>query len=245
MHPNFVRVFAVLFLSSLVALAPEKPTAEAATSRYTFRENHSRDGIGKFYMGREIAHVMGHQAADWLERPERQQEENTDLMVQLLGLSKGQVVADIGAGTGYISKRLSPSVGENGTVLAVDIQPEMLDLLTNAMAAAKIKNVKPVLGTIDDPKLPPDSVDLVLMVDVYHEFSHPYEMVQKICGGLKKGGRIAFVEFRGEDSKVPIKELHKLTEAQVRKEMLVQPLEWEKTIAELPWQHIIIFRKTR
>jgi ubiquinone/menaquinone biosynthesis C-methylase UbiE len=245
MHRNFVRAFAVLCLSSLVAFAPEKPAAEASSPRYTFRENHSRDGIGKFYMGREIAHVMGHQAADWLERPERQQEENTDLMVQLLGLSKGQVVADIGAGTGYISKRLAGLVGESGSVLAVDIQPEMLDLLTNAMAAAKIKNVKPVLGTIDDPKLPPDSVDLALMVDVYHEFSHPYEMVQKICRGLKKGGRIAFVEFRGEDPKVPIKELHKLTEAQVRKEMSVQPLEWEKTIAELPWQHIIVFRKTQ
>jgi ubiquinone/menaquinone biosynthesis C-methylase UbiE len=245
MHRNFVRAFAVFCLSSLVAFAPEKPAAEASSPRYTFRENHSRDGIGKFYMGREIAHVMGHQAADWLERPERQQEENTDLMVQLLGLSKGQVVADIGAGTGYISKRLSSLVGENGNVLAVDIQPEMLDLLTNAMAAAKIKNVKPVLGTIDDPKLPPDSVDMALMVDVYHEFSHPYEMVQRICRGLKKGGRIAFVEFRGEDPKVPIKELHKLTEAQVRKEMSVQPLEWEKTIAELPWQHIIIFRKTQ
>jgi len=204
----------------------------------------SPDGIGKVYMGREIAAVMGHEGADWLERPERQQEENTDLMVRLLGLTKGQVAADIGAGTGYITRRLSPLVGNPGKVLAVDIQPEMLDLLTNAMAAAKITNVQPILGTIDDPRLPKNSVDLALMVDVYHEFSHPYEMIGKICVALKKGGRIAFVEFRGEDPKVPIKKLHKMTETQLREEMSVHPLEWEKTIADLPWQHIVLFRKT-
>src|SRR3954451_13333783 len=200
------RILRLTLLSAMCLLQLPVPAAEIdnrpiGNGVYTFREEHSRDGIGKFYMGREIAHVMGHLAADWLERPERQQEENTDLMVQLLGLKKGQVVADIGAGTGYISRRLSPLVGDTGKVLAVDIQPEMLDLLTNAMSAAKITNVRPVLGTIDDPKLPADSVDMVLMVDVYHEFSHPYEMVQKICAGLKKGGRIAFVEFRGEDLK--------------------------------------------
>src|SRR4051812_42306664 len=119
---SFTRIVLILTVSALSSLAPDKP--ESASGRYIVRENHSRDGIGKLYMGREIAHVMGHLAADWLERPERQQEENTDLMVQLLGIKKGQVVADIGAGTGYISKRLSTLVGDTGKVLAVDIQPE-------------------------------------------------------------------------------------------------------------------------
>jgi len=239
-----LAAFFQFWLVSVLSIASSGARAgDGSPPRYTFREEHSRDGIGKFYVGREIAHVMGHQAADWLERPEREQEENTELMVKSLGLSSGQVVADIGAGTGYISRRLAPLVGASGKVLSVDIQPEMLELLTNTMATAKITNVVPVLGTINDPKLPAGAVDLALMVDVYHEFSEPYEMVQNICKGLKTGGRIVFVEFRGEDPKVPIKLLHKMTVAQVRKEMAAQPLSFEKSVEVLPWQHIIVFRK--
>jgi len=194
-------------------------------------------------MGREIAHVMGHQAADWLERPEREKEEGTDLLVPALKLKPGNVVADIGAGTGYYTRRLAKAVGTNGVVLAVEIQQEMLDILTNKMVGEKIFNVKPVLGTVTDPKLPKASVDLILMVDVYHEFDFPYEMAEAMCQGLKPGGRIAFVEFRKEDPTVPIKEVHKMSEAQVRKEMGVQPLEWVETLSVLPQQHIIMFRK--
>jgi ubiquinone/menaquinone biosynthesis C-methylase UbiE len=130
-----------------------------------------------------------------------------------------------------------------GIVYAVEIQQEMLDILTNKLAAEKIFNVKPVLGTINDPKLPRASVDLILMVDVYHEFDHPFEMVEAMCKALKPGGRLVFVEFRGEDPKVPIKLVHKMTESQVRKEMSVHPLEWVETIGTLPQQHIIVFRK--
>src|SRR5437016_1980277 len=153
-----ISSFVILFLLSLSfsSLADAPP--------YSFREEHSRDGIGKFYMGREIAHVMGHQAADWLERPERTEEEKTDLLVRSLGIRPGQVVADIGAGTGYFSRRLAKLVGDKGQVLAVDIQPEMLDLLTNRMAELKINNVRPILGTIENPNLPTNAVDLVLMV---------------------------------------------------------------------------------
>jgi len=211
--------------------------------RYETRAEHDPNGIGKFYMGREIAHVMGHQAADWLERPEREQEERPKLLVPALKLKSGDVVADIGAGTGYYTRRLAKAVGTNGVVYAVEIQLEMLDILTNKLAGEKIFNVKPALGTITDPKLPPASVDLILMVYVYHEFDHPFEMVEAMCKALKPGGRIVFVEFRGEDPNVPIKLVHKMTEAQVRKEMSVHPLEWAETIGTLPRQHIIVFRK--
>jgi SAM-dependent methyltransferase len=214
-----------------------------APARYEFRKEHDPNGIGKFYLGREIAHVMGHQAADWLERPDRDAEEHTEKLVEQLKLKPGDVVADIGAGTGYFSRRFAPKVGDKGAILAVEIQQEMLDLLTNKMAELKITNVKPVLGTITDPKLPPASVDLVFMVDVYHEFDHPFEMMDNICRSLKPEGRVVFVEFRGEDPKVPIKAVHKMTEAQVKKEMAVHPLTWVETIGVLPRQHIIIFKK--
>jgi SAM-dependent methyltransferase len=219
------------------------PSLQAQEPRYEYREQHSRDGIGKFYMGREISHVMGHQAADWLERPERNAEENTELLIKSLPVIPADVIADIGAGTGYFTRQLAAKVGPKGKVFAVDIQPEMITFLTNRMATLNISNVQAFLGTITDSKLPAASVDWVLMVDVYHEFSHPHEMMQSICKSLKPTGKVIFVEFRGEDPEVPIKPLHKMTEAQLRKEMAVHPLQWRETIAVLPRQHIIIFEK--
>ena len=230
-------------ISSGLALAQTKPESES--SRYETRVVHDRDGIGKFYMGREIAYVMGHQAADWLERPEREIEERPSLVLEALKLKPGDVVADIGAGTGYFSWRLAQKVGAKGVVYGVEIQPEMIDLMKKKMAERNVTNVKPILGTIKDPKLPADSLDLVIMVDVYHEFDYPYEMMENICKALKPGGRVVFVEYRGEDPKVPIKLVHKMTEAQVRKECAVLPLEWVETNATLPRQHILIFQKTR
>jgi len=201
----------------------------AAEYRYEIRPTHDPNGIGKFYMGREIAHVMGHQAADWLERSEREKEERTSLLIDSLKVRPGDLVADIGAGTGYHVRRIAPKIAPAGRVYAVDIQPEMLTLLTNSLAELKITNVVPVLGTISDPKLPANAIDLVLMVDVYHEFSHPHEMMEAICRGLKPGGRVVFVEFRAEDPNVPIKEVHKMSQAQVKKEMTLHPLEWVET----------------
>ena len=229
------------FLSPLARAAETNLSATA--SRHETRAQHDPNGIDQFYMGREIAHVMGHQAADWLERPEREQEERTDLLVPALKLKRGEAVADIGAGTGYYTRRLVKAIGTNGVVYSVDIQQEMLDILTNKLTGENIFNVKPILGTATDPRLPRASLDLILMVDVYHEFDHPFEMVEAMCEALKPGGRIVFVEFRGEDPSVPIKRVHKMTEAQVRKEMTVQPLDWVETIATLPQQHIIVFRK--
>ena len=214
-------------------------------SRYTYRVQHSRDGIGKFYMGREIAHVMGHLGAGWLERSSREIEERPQTLIRALKLKAGDKVADIGVGTGYFARRISRIIGPKGTVYGVDIQQEMLDLLGRNLKNSGIKNVKGVLGTISNPNLPTNTIDLVLMVDVYHEFSHPYEMMQNICNALKTGGRVAFVEYRMEDPKVPIKLLHKMSQLQVLKEASPHPLEWVETISVLPRQHIIIFKKTK
>lgn len=194
-------------------------------------------------MGREISHVMGHQGADWLEREERQQEEKPDLMVESLGVKAGDVVADIGAGTGYVTRRLAEKTGRKGIVYAVDIQPEMLELLQERLIQESLFQVVPVMGSITTPHLPPGHLDLVVMVDVYHEFSYPYEMLDAIVRSLKPGGQVAFVEYRAEDPDIPIKRLHKMSEEQVKKEALIHNLEWVKTAGVLPRQHIILFRK--
>jgi ubiquinone/menaquinone biosynthesis C-methylase UbiE len=177
------------------------------------------------------------------DNPERDAWQKPEEILDALHLQRTSLVADIGAGTGYYTRKMAQLVGTNGLVYAVDIQQEMLDLLTNKLAELSIHNVKPVLGTISDPKLPPASLDMALLVDVYHEFDHPYEMTEAICRALKPGGRLIFVEFRAEDPAVPIKRLHKMSRDQIRKEMSVQPLEWTEPIETLPWQHIFIFRK--
>jgi ubiquinone/menaquinone biosynthesis C-methylase UbiE len=237
----------LLTLGFATAIPATMPAAESlplqSTPQYEYRAVHDPNGIGKFYLGREIARVMGHEGADWLERPEREQEEQTDRMIQTLDLKPGEKVADIGAGTGYITRRLARAVAPDGTVFAVDIQPEMLTLLTNQFTHAGITNVQPVLGTLTDPKLPGNTLDRVIMVDVYHEFSHPWEMLDAITRSLKPGGQVIFVEYRAEDPSVPIKRVHKMSEAQVRKEAAMHSLEWVRTIDALPWQHVIICRK--
>ena len=223
--------------------APRAQQIAGQTNRYSFYQPHNPDGIGKIYMGREIAQVMGHESAYWLERPQRVAEEQPDQLVSQLGLRRGQIVADIGAGTGYISRRLAQAVGLAGKVLAVDVQPEMIALLKDLGARQGFTNIVPVLGEVIDPQLPTASVDLALLVDVYHEFNYPWEMMQGICRALKPGGRVVFVEYRGEDPNVPIKPLHKMTQVQVKKEMSVLPLDWVQTIEALPRQHILVFRK--
>ena len=237
---RFVLLCALTLALAARAADSQKPPE---SSRYEQRTGPNRDGIGKFYLGREIAHVMGHEGADWLERPERETEERTDLLLPALKLKPGDVVADIGCGTGYFSWRMAKLVGDKGLVYGVDIQPEMLDLLAKQMEKRSVKNVKGVLGTITDPKLPANSVDLVIMVDVYHEFDHPHEMMANIVNALKPGGRVVFVEYRAEDPEVPIKRLHKMSESQVRKEAEAHALKWVETSTILPRQHIIIFRK--
>ena len=203
----------------------------------------SRDGIGKVYKGREIAGVMGWQGASWLEREERQQEERGDLLLRELGLKPGMTVADIGAGTGYYARRMAPLVGSSGIVYATDVQPEMMKMLEDGAKKAGLTNIKPVLGGLQNVNLPDASIDLAIMVDVYHELEFPFEVIESLVRALKTGGRIAYVEYRLEDQRVPIKTLHKMSEAQVRKEAAAHDLVWERTASTLPWQHVVIFRK--
>lgn len=218
--------------------------------RYEWRAEHDPNGIGKFYMGREIAHVMGFgpggQGAAWLERTSREREERITLLVRSLKLKPGQVVADIGAGSGVISLRMAEAVLPDGKIMAVDVQDEMLDRLRQYCEQFEITNVIPVKGDQKSPNLQPASVDLAIMVDVYHEFEFPYEMMLEISKAMKPGGRVVFVEYRMEDPTVPIKLVHKMSQAQVRKE-IEQPefaLQWQETIKVLPRQHIIVFTRT-
>jgi len=237
MNSKPAPVFLLVFAFALSASA-----AEPAPGRYA-SVSASPDGIGKVYAGREIARVMSFHGAEWLERPERAEEERPEILLSALELKPGMTVADIGAGTGYYSWRMAQRVGAGGTVYAVDIQPEMIKLLEEQMSRRGIANVKAMLGTPTDPGLPSAGIDLALMVDVYHELEYPYEMLAVIVRALKPGGRLVFVEFKSGDASVPIKPLHTMTETQVRKEAAAHALEWVKTAHDLPWQNAVVFRK--
>jgi len=241
---GFVIWSLLLFQAAAAGTPPShwSPAAIPDTSQvYTYRQA-SRDGIGKVYMGREISRVMGHRGAAWLERPIRQAEEQPDLLVRNLPLEPTDVVADIGAGTGYFAFRINPLVPQ-GKCLAVDIQPEMLAVIRQRMEERGVPNVVPVLGSITDPNLPEAGVDLVMMVDAYHEFSHPREMMEAIVKALKPGGLVVLVEFRGEDPSVRRSRLHKMTQVQAHREMAAVGLRWRETRDILPQQHFMVFEK--
>ena len=238
-----VLAVAVLLLSNFT-YNPEAIAKETDTNSY-YREKaiHSRDGSGKYYMNREIAQVMGHQAMLWLERPSRETEERPQQTVTELELEPDDIVADIGAGTGYFSFRIASVVPE-GKVYAVDIQPEMLDAIAFLKQENQINNVETVLGTVDNPHLPDNSIDLAFMVDAYHEFEYPREMMQGIVQALKPGGRVVLLEYRKENPIIPIKPLHKMTEKQVKKELTAVGLKWQQTKEFLPEQHFLVFTKS-
>jgi len=193
--------------------------------------------------GRTYAHVMGAAGADWLTRPEREAEEQPDRALDLIGIAKDSTIADVGAGNGYITWRLAQRAGPKGKVYAVDIQREMLDMLRKNMRDRKIVNVEPILGAFDDPKLPAGASDLIILVDVYHEFSEPQKMLRKMRESLKPDGRLVLLEYRGEDPAVPIRPEHKMTVQQVKAELEPEGLRLDKLMDELPRQHILIFRK--
>jgi precorrin-6B methylase 2 len=244
---NHLRLFICFCLLALSFNAQaDSKTTDKTTSKISAKPDYQQypasvDGTGKVYMGREIAQVMGYQGAAWLERAEREKEERTDILLRALNLKKGMVVADIGAGTGFLSRRMAHGVGLQGTVYAVDVQSEMISKLKSL--SKNHPNIKPVLSEHNDIKLAANSLDMAILVDVYHELVFPYEVAQSIWAALKPGAKLVLVEYRAEDDKVPIKDIHKMTQAQVIKEMSVLPFKWHNTVTSLPWQHVIIFTK--
>ena len=209
--------------------------------RYKIRAGDP-NGINKWYMGRQIAQVMSHYGIDWLEREEREMEENTSLLLKNLAVKPGMVVADIGAGSGYHSALLSKMVG-TGKVFAVDVEPEMIAYLKARIKQEKLSRIVPVLSTEQKVSLPENAIDMMLLVDVYHEFSFPYEMALSMQAALKPGGKLVLVEFRAEDPTVPIKTIHKMSEAQAIKEFKAAGFAFDKNIDNLPWQHCMVFTK--
>lgn len=238
-----------VLLRNEVVRHPDAPeTAQAISEKnlpppppYTNTEP-STDGIGKIFMGREIAKVMGHPGIGWLERTERESEEAPSKAIAMLDLAPDSVIADIGAGSGYYSFRLAARI-PNGRVIAIDIQQEMLDHLKAVAARRQIGNVEPHLGAIDNIHVAPESLDAVLMVDTYHEFSHPAEMLQSIRSALRSGGRVYLLEYRAEDPRVPIKALHKMTEEQAVREFNALGFTYVGKKSGLPWQHFLVFEK--
>ena len=210
-------------------------------NQYTFKKG-DYNGIGKWYMGREIAHVMGYQGIDWLQRSEREKEENVSKLIENLKINSSDIIADIGAGSGYHVFKMAP-LAKNGFVYAVDIQVEMLMVIDKMKKSTKFKNVKTVLGTEKSIELPKNSIDKVLMVDVYHEFAFPVEMITSIKKAMKPDGELFLIEYRGEDSFVPIKKIHKMTQKQAVKEFEAAGLILKENIKNLPWQHCMIFVK--
>ena len=193
--------------------------------------------------GRRYAGVMGWQGAQWLDRPEREMEEEPQRAIEALGIQRGQIVADVGAGSGYMTIRMSQRVGPTGRVYANDIQPEMLQMLDARLKKEKITNVTLVQGGIDDPKLPPDTLDLILMVDVYHEFSEPQKMLKAMYQSLKPGGRLVLLEYRKEDPSIPIRLEHKMSVQEARQELQAEGFEFVRVDGRLPRQHILIFSR--
>ena len=226
----FFSIIAILFLFEV-----------NGQDRYTVKQGDP-NGINKWYMGRQIAHVMSHYGIDWLERPERQYEENTALLLKNLDLKPGMNFADIGAGSGYYSNLISKRIGK-GKVFAVDVEPEMITYLNDRIKKEKLSNIVTVLGSETSVSLPASSMDMMLLVDVYHEFSFPYEMCLSMFKSLKPNGKLVLVEFRSEDKSVPIKTIHKMSEAQAVKELQMAGFRLEKNIDNLPWQHCMVFVK--
>ena len=218
------------------AIAKPKAKAKTKTSGRTARPG--------YYQGRRIADVMSYEGAEWLIRPSRVDEEQPDKMLDALRIPEGATVADVGAGVGYTSLKIAQRVGPKGRVLATDLQPEMLRMLADNAEAAGVTNIKGIRCTPTDPKLPENAVDLIIMVDVYHECSDPEATLQGLRKALKPDGRLVLVEYRGEDPDVPIKPEHKMTLKQVRKELEPQGFVFKESLEFLPWQHLIILGKS-
>lgn len=242
--PMRFLVLFVFFLGPDIAAAGQRVALERSApveAVYTYT-TPSRDGIGKRYMGREIARTIGHRSARWLERPTRAYEELPDRVIEAMELAPDAAVADVGAGTGYFTVRIAAMIPA-GRVYAVDIQAEMLEVIRKHRQQLSLSNVTLVQAKPDNPLLPEESIDAGLLVDAYHEFSHPYEMMRALTAALRPGGRMYLVEYRGEDPRISIKPLHKMTQAQAIKEMRAVGLKWRHTFDFLPTQHLMVFEE--
>ena len=236
------RLYTLILLFSFLFISNKSFSQEIIQEDYYTFKRGDYNGIGKWYMGREIAYVMGFQGIGWLERSEREKEENVSSLIKNMKIKSIEVIADIGAGSGYHAFRIA-SLVTNGLVYAVDIQPEMLMAIEKTKEFRKVENIKTILGTEKTVELPKNSVDKILMVDVYHEFSFPVEMINSIKNALKPNGELFLIEYRAEDLKVPIKRIHKMTEEQAVKEMKAAGLVLKENIDNLPWQHCMVFIK--
>ena len=236
------RLYTLVLLFSFLFISNKSLSQELIQEDYYTFKRGDYNGIGKWYMGREIAYVMGFQGIGWLERSEREKEENVSSLIKNMKIKSNEVIADIGAGSGYHAFRIA-SLVTNGLVYAVDIQPEMLMAIEKTKEFKKVENIKTILGTEKTVELPKNSVDKILMVDVYHEFSFPVEMINSIKNALKPNGELFLIEYRAEDLKVPIKRIHKMTEEQAVKEMKAAGLVLKQNIDNLPWQHCMVFIK--
>jgi len=231
----------LFLLAIIVPLSQCAGQDTSSNGKYTFKKGNPY-GIGKWYMGREIANVMGFQGMDWLDRPEREEEENTSKLLRNMEIGADDTIADIGAGSGYHVFKMAPIAGK-GLIYAVDIQDEMLTELRKNKENRKSKNVRIIKGGDKSVNLKENSVDKVLMVDVYHEFDYPIEMIASIKKALRPEGKLFLIEYRGEDNRVPIKKVHKMTEEQAVKEMEAAGMKLERNIGNLPWQHCMVFGK--
>jgi len=233
----------IIYLCLFALIFPISQCAgqDSSNGAYTFKKGDS-NGTGKWYKGREIAHVMGFQGISWLDRPEREKEENTSILLSNMAIEATDTIADIGAGSGYHVFQMA-SMAANGLVYAVDIQDEMLTELQKNKEINKSENVRIIKGGIKSINLQENSVDKVLLVDVYHEFNYPIEMIASIKKALRSDGKLFLIEYRGEDENVPIKVVHKMTEKQAVKEMKAAGMKLERNIDNLPWQHCMVFVK--
>lgn len=236
-----VVVFSFLSLTLQCKGQSDEQESKEQKERYTYKKGDP-NGIGKWYMGREIAHVMGFQGIGWLERPEREAEENTATLLKNMGITEEDTIADIGAGSGYHVFKMA-SLARKGHIYAVDIQDEMLQAIQQKKEKIGVQNITTVKGSTESVNLPENSIDKVLMVDVYHEFDYPAEMVASMRKALRPKGRIYLIEYRSEDNSVPIKKVHKMSEKQAVREMNKAGFKLLQNIENLPWQHCLIFVK--
>ena len=232
----------LLFLFNILLFSNGSAAQNSTNDQIYIYKKGDYNGIGKWYMGREIAYVMGYEGIGWLERSQREKEEDVSKLIQNMGIKPNDTIADIGAGSGYHAFRMA-LLANKGMVYAVDIQTEMLMAIENSKETNNIKNIKTILGGEKSVYLAKNSIDKILMVDVYHEFSFPIEMIKSIKSALKPKGELFLIEYKGEDPNVPIKRIHKMTEKQAVKEMEAAGFKLKRNIDNLPWQHCMVFVK--